>query len=593
MSTYYIDASVVTGGDGSEGDPFNLLADLSLSANDTVNLAGTFRGELIVETLDGLTIQQWNGRTKAILRGDTLISGTWLSFVSNEWQINIGTGLDLEGMVEDWDTRINGQGFHYGHLILGTSASLVQGEYDYDSGSGVLHVFSTTNPTSNGVVYGWCVGGHCIEITGINTLVRGLDIYLYTETTSGQGYGVRLLTCTDGLVEDCEIIDCGFHGIGFTSTPNTNNVISRCTVSGGSAAGTQFVSAITSGSIGQNLTGGIMIDCHANVYTNLDFAGVPMVLTSVAGYITHGSTDQFVQDLKFIRCTATPLTGSLWNYSGFSINSGTTVPSNLDDWTTYPVQLIDCSVPDGFIGVTSAESGTAVWVAYVRCYIETIAYNATISAGNNKLPYLGGCLLDSCVFIGNSDVGQDPILRTISGNNTELRIFNTILHNVVTATGVAHALMQWSGTDDTTALLRCRGSIFSCAVDIDSNSMGLLRDFHGTIDMNDCWYYRIAAGHFNFQGDTGQILKTDWSGTHDVNGVYDIDPGYTSRTTGNMQGTLNSAMKVTKKALALATERGINGRRYSGHYGPYQYGNTGHGLRKALDFFQDNLVTEL
>ena len=86
-------------------------------------------------------------------------------------------------------------------------------------------------------------------------------------------------------------------------------------------------------------------------------------------------------------------------------------------------------------------------------------------------------------------------------------------------------------------------------------------------NFRDCWYDNIGDG--TYSQNTNLNLQSEWSSVIDGNGVYDIDPGYTSIT--DLTPALTSALRTTKKTTTWPTPRmGINGNAYDGSYGAYQ-----------------------
>jgi hypothetical protein len=88
-------------------------------------------------------------------------------------------------------------------------------------------------------------------------------------------------------------------------------------------------------------------------------------------------------------------------------------------------------------------------------------------------------------------------------------------------------------------------------------------------DFKDCWYFNVDGGSFS---DNPSIeSETSWSSAVDPGGVYGADPQLEDDP-ADPEGIPGGSIRMLVKPLVRHAEIGVNGRLYSGHYGPYQYG---------------------
>ncbi len=135
--TYYVDAQNGSdAGSGGAADPWRTLSHAIGSAGagsadgDTLYLAGTFREKLaLISPGVGVTIAQWPGMPRAIVRGDVLtaLSDWTYTGTPGVFEIALPPGTcdhvndrtlpeGIATVVVDWDSSIDAAGRHYGHL---------------------------------------------------------------------------------------------------------------------------------------------------------------------------------------------------------------------------------------------------------------------------------------------------------------------------------------------------------------------------------------------------------------------------------------------------------------------------------------------
>jgi hypothetical protein len=589
MSTFYCDSVLGTGGgDGSEGDPVDTLALLEglMGDDDSAFIAGTYRREqLDLGTSYTGIVAQWDGRAKALLRGDAVITGTWTNTTGAEWSITYTDTLHL-GVSENWDTNINSDGYHFGHLTSGTAGALNAGEFDRVGTLTTVRLSDDSDP--NSAVMLRHKTGNAIDVKGTGWTIRGINFSGWVDSASANGYSIRAFSTSFGLIENCHSEDGGFHTFGFVSTPNNNNTILNCSGTGCNNGGSVFVMAVTNGTAEEMLNNKV-IGCHCELYGTIDALGVERD-ESLAGFFCHtAGTDTIgVAGCIFKQCTvgnaATPhssTSGSLRKPFGTGVIH--TAPTDINDYTTYSVQFIDCSAPDCQI-IATIFGNNVTSVAFVRCNFVCLNFEPGWSIAGIDIAGAGHVLIESCAIIFSSQGTQDSVVTTQGTGVMTLTLRNCLLYNIDTDFIQAHSFVRnLNATVNHTYILE--GCIF--AYDdpglADANSRSLLRTHQGTLTVNDCWYDNIAPSHYNMSGPVASDTESDWTGTVDVNGIYNVDPGLTA-SVFDVDGQ-------QKKVLANG-RRGLNGQRYAGNYGCYQKNSSGD-LRNNLAYFDQGLVVEL
>ena len=161
MASWYIHGT--TGSDANSGltellPRLTLPANASVTAGDTINIAGTIRSSAgdaasFSYSKSNLIFQQWPGQTQAILHGGTLAGTGWVQGADvgggTQWTKTIATGLTISRFAYKYDASTTSTGHHYG--IMRTNAlALTLGEATYNSGTGAAIINIPTGQSPNG-----------------------------------------------------------------------------------------------------------------------------------------------------------------------------------------------------------------------------------------------------------------------------------------------------------------------------------------------------------------------------------------------------------------------------------------------------------
>jgi len=589
--------------DGSAVTPKQTIAAVNtfLSANptdSTVFLAGKFQlGQAILATfLTDVTIKQWPGQTQAQVRGDVPVT-TWAATgPSGEFEAAGPTSIPAS-VVWNWDDNTHSDGRHFGHLVPGTFDSLAAGEWGYDAASDALQVrLPSTVPggadsdpddlteiawTSANTVAG-------IEIEGFDVLVDGLHVHLWV------GAGAYCISLNGGggknSVNNCVCFDGGFHVIGCHADVLSGH-LTNCTAGGcREAAGTTFVSygdegPTFSGTFKNNrvLAGGLLTDTDTTVMTGGSSG------PNSASYIIHTDNTIPVSDYVASDCT---FIGNQ-QCSGFAITLRGLYDEvgDVNDGETYPVRFYDCA----FLGYgrTISCQGSAVRsrVALFRCRM--VMDSASLGVGSGTAHGVTVETADSTVYM---ECCSMVMIQGAGGNASRQCLFIAAAQTIVAvncsfylenSTGSNSCTFRFSGSSGFLTLIQCVMQVSSGSEDrrlVRGDANSFFDDGSGK-DIRDCWYDNFASTVYAQNSNMNTLAE--WTALIDSNGIYDVDPGFTS--TSDLTPSDTSALRTTKKKIPWGTPRlGINKRPYDGTYGAYQFGVAGGGY-VAMSHF--NLVT--
>src|SRR5690606_9967438 len=139
-------------------------------------------------------------------------------------------------------------------------------------------------PPDEGDTYAWCRPGHGLLVQNSSHItISGVDAWLWPDQSTGQGYGIRMHSVSDSVIEDALVIDCGYHCVGFVNRVSEHNVFRRVTAGGSSpSSGTPFVFYGNAGDVSA-----VAEDCEIRCYTYLDTTGAPAGGDTLVGFYMH------------------------------------------------------------------------------------------------------------------------------------------------------------------------------------------------------------------------------------------------------------------------------------------------------------------
>lgn len=550
--------------------------------NSTAHLAGTFRTETFeVSNLVDCTVQQWEGQEEAILRADIDIDTPWIASGGGEYFTDLSNPPSgISRVFENWSERKDDNGANLGSLSnLGETSgagSLAQNERDYDEGIGRLHVrlygdddpntlrmtyVSSTGPSSDGPTF--------INCQGIT--VRGLKIWLYaffTDESFGDlgGYGLRFISgAQDILIEDCEFRDNGDGHIGFTHSGDVTGVHCRnCTFYGGSDQGGALQVFLDTSSASNF----VFEDFRVFGYPFLDRNGVrptdiPIGVNKYHRifWLTEGATSGTLQNFVFRN-------GYVDGYNNAvmaRVENDSVIPSDLEDWSTYSIRFEDIIAHRLRAPVENVVVGSAV--GFRRCVLHSPAMRDPDTTFDFAFSLVFRSLyLESCVVSGDTGSASVTGLVTIS-STTKLIAINSIFYDATITVGATKGIFRFIFS--ATERLKCVQSLIVSAVGNKiAYTQGVNNVVAANFNMVKNWYFGYAAA---MTDESTLDSVSEWQASIDADGIYGVDPEFSDPPT-DFQGTIGGALRTTTEVVAGATEKGVNKKPYSGHYGAYQYG---------------------
>lgn len=295
QQTWYIHAT--EGSDLNTGrspsSPFKTLARFRAAFENAetlpgaeLALSGTFREDMLLNFQDraqGLTIRRWNASENPedyplqspVIRGDKLLPGPFTrAGTSNMYVTEVPPGLAIEGVVWNWDSNVDLNGRHAGHLVPAASPAACANTPLSWYYTGTLLSINLT-PTSQalvdpgtGVLAYVASGpnaGICLQ-NAQGCTINGIAAYLWLRAVDG-AYGFSMEHATNSSFVNCSTIDTSHHGIGFTGTTGSGNTIDSCEVRGLMGLnGTPYADCFGFLSSGTEISNGLVTDCTAYCY---------------------------------------------------------------------------------------------------------------------------------------------------------------------------------------------------------------------------------------------------------------------------------------------------------------------------------------
>jgi hypothetical protein len=572
---------------GTRAEPRRSLAAASafLAAHPTgatVYLKGTFRGEALhASPVYHATITKWPGEPRPMIRADRITTG-WTP-AGLEWEADVGEEV-ITQVVEDWDARVLPDGRHYGHLRGGTFGSLRPGEWAQGEGdaASLLRVRPSSGEPADHVIGRIArEPRNGISLGADDTIVRGVDTALFC---SRHGLAAPGETAGNGIVfnesqrctiQDCDSWDGGIHCLAFL------NDSTDCTVRGCRLYASRSifgVSHLDMESDARDLRG-VVEDCHFACSGLLDWNGtvldaLPDEGDLVAGFFAQTNTDGNITDLVVRRCTFEQFANSPFSIS-IAIGRQTALPGDDTDPATYPVRIEDCTFRNqGQVGGVGQSVGNGAWAAFVRCRIDATRYatlptalgfGGILEINDSATP--SGFILDSCTMVWAENPLGGSAFAFRAGARP--RWLNSLCWSR-TAEPESHGV-RWFLSVEGGVHAWARGSVFGYRAPHPSHRLWAHDAGMGAAnhDFQDCWYVNIAGG--SFSDEPGLSTTAAWLANVDPGGIYATDPEIADDPE-DPEGLSGGSLQSIVKPLPRHTAVGINGRLYSGHYGPYQYG---------------------
>lgn len=451
------------------------------------------------------------------------------------------------------------------------------------------------------------------------------------------GYSIRGADCVDSEFRNIVSIDSGYHGPSYVGDACRFNVLRDIQIWGG-APNTNAGNSSTVFYSGPGLGTSNIIGCRgyrvrAFKYTFLGRDGKPVPFPFVGtdvgtagtyysncdGLISHtnaiASTNE-VQDVEWQDCEVIE-SGDLSDNSrcvgnGLQGGGSSSTPTNALDWRTYPVRFVRCKITNGSRNLHAANHS----VAFYQCRFEMARMGPNISAsGAQSLGFASGSgsgtvNYTACEFVLNMhNAGGSAVYAWNSGGavgGTFKHIFiNSAVYGTSPSTSANDKALFFTNQALGKEYQYARGSIFgyqwcNATTATGSGTKWLVANATAStgateINFRDCFYFNISVSRYigfsggsNYGGESAYRTSIDPTGVFpgsDFATVLAQDP--TAATIAQGQTIRNAfadwdgrtlrlsphALGVTK-TLGVRTDVGFNGRVYSGHYGPWQYGGT-------------------
>lgn len=598
-ATWYVHAQ--SGSDSNAGTlaaPFGTLTKLAtvmVSGDDAV-LAGTFRESVTFTGLEGCAWRQWGGQSEWCIRGDTVIaSNAWTSVGGGVYSTTVSlAGTDtVEAVVVNWDTSINANGLHYGHLTAGTYASLSEDQWGVSGSTLRVRLAGDANPS--GFTIAWCRGGtdrgNGFNLNGCsNCVVDDFCAQLWVDSDANTGYGLRAYGNTDGNVYRINRTDdTGYHAVCVNAYLGTcsNNIIEPSRTGLGRCAGNASGGIpLTFYTTQANQYGNIGRDLHIVASPFLKRDGLTGTHTGTIGGV-YSHTDGVVAlngvTWERIRITYPYAVGV--NSSGVDAGNTTRVAAaSEEDWTAYGVKAIECRIDGAFAPGLNLNAG----MADVRCsYL--FAGSATKSQSTGVLYSTASGvartrLLDACEVMFNlGDSGSTAAVFVRGWTNDRWVFLNCSFAEYGTGTNERRFFAPVGSTASVTAK--------QCIFAYTASTATFRRFYNGDSGYDNS---TVSNGVESFAPRVFEdcsyvrIVDTVWSSRADFNtqaewiNASGIDAGGQASTSTPFEEPAFSAR--LKRSHALWTYRdtgtsghtlvGINRKPWTGTLGAYQYNSS-------------------
>ncbi len=466
QQTWYIHAT--EGNDLNTGkspsSPFRTLARFRAAFNNyetghgaDLALSGTFREDLFLNFAgrsQALTIRRWNATENPedyplqapVVRGDKLLDGPFIrAGTSNMYVTEVPAGLAIESVVWNWDSNVDLNGRHAGHLIPTASPAACAATPLSWYYSGTLLSINLT-PTSQalvdpqtGVLAYVPVGpnaGICLQ-NPQGCSINGIQAYLWLHSVDGT-YGFSMEHASGCSFVNCSTIDTSHHGIGFTGSTGAGNTIDSCEVRGlMGLTGTNYSDCFGFLSNGTEITSGLVTDCTAYCYGILTPDRKQLrPERSVSGFLC-GTTyvpNVFIRSLLVERFTVYifPEGG---RYAVPARINDTLAPTDSNDPATYALRFDAMNVVNGACLILSGLNSNA---AYVDCTFDLSRASAlgfystgaitTHASGSPNHTLFKGCTIATNVDHPSGLFSNSIVVGVSNGN--DLRFIDTAINEI-------------------------------------------------------------------------------------------------------------------------------------------------------------------
>ena len=543
--------------------------------------------------------------------------------------INNLSSVSIASVTVDWERNIDIYGRRYGHLLLVANAAAVastDGSYYIDTtpNPDVLYVNpygrvdATATPASNIPDMTYKVvrlvrHNEGMSATAVDNIsFERIDFGPFCEPTATNTAGsaawcLLFVGSSNVHLDHCNFWDGGYHCVGWTTSTNgdveENLLVENCLASGlATAAGTVFVTH--SGGTGGIVRNAVYRNCTALVHGLLseNLVDLTPVATQLMGFYSHGATNS-IQGLTYENCFVRGFSDTTVNVRAWGCDSS---PAATDSksFKTYPIKLIDCEA----IGAASAVTTTNA-AAIKRCRFNTEDYALDNALGENASTCSGFWVqgasaqfyAESSVLITNT--GQSGTDNRVIGWQGDCMMVNCAIidYNTIATLARYDVFLREESNSD---VLDLRQNIFArynkttgleMRPGLTGSSVNQTSAIYLSPNASDVYINNVIIGCLQMQKNDGFNAAYDtfaeWKATYDTSLIVDtnyfppldIDPNtsdpsyflklYLFELQTGRQSPGSWFDKYRNVRTTYQPEMGINGRKYNGNIGPYQWGD--------------------
>lgn len=550
--------------------------DAATANGDTIYVQGTIRSSAgnaatITYTHSNMTIAAWPGGTQPIFHGGTLTGTGWTPIGGNKYTKPHATSLTISRWAFKYDASVTATGQHFGVLVQAAGANN-SGEVDYDSLTGNTTINVPSAPTvAADVMYALADAVvSAIQFTGgTNNTVSGQDFKFYPSSSGQFGWGV----CTNGganlLVYGCRFWDMGNHSAGTLGggVDCSGAMIVACTHYSGRPDCSPFV--FFQNNAAGNLTACRLNNCtiHFKRHTGVDgvTATAGQAANTQTAIITHSDAGTPIRDILLDGCRLIGYAGEDATLVGASFTS---TPTNLWDWSTFPVRADRCT----FTNMAFWRGGFET-LAVRRSSIDltragSSALNGLSTQGMLYVPGGKRLLLESCTvtYTATNDGAGGFFIGFLMGADGRFCFLNTSVWN----TGTQAGTNMFQG-DFTSGGLFARGTVFGSNVGFQLLTNDADAGF--TLDVSDCAYFNVTAGAWS--SVASRNTAAEWLATVDAAQYIPPSAPFPLAPSSLALNTSSPLWFRKRTSSAIVPLSGINVPcTYGGFFGAYQYPNT-------------------
>ncbi|MFG0274102.1 MAG: hypothetical protein ACF8QF_03500 [Phycisphaerales bacterium] len=561
----YVDFHAPEGGDGTASMPFNSMHDFVPAPGDTVYLTGTVRERGVEYTgLTDVTFTGWPGRDRPVFRADIALTDGW----SADSTPGVYTILPPPGwagsvivaceITEDWETRIDADGRHFGHFEYRGLISEVRNEpgtwtFHTQTGRFVVHPADGMSPAVSGRQY-------AVEFQELQFALRDCErIAISGVDFIRTGAAVSVGAGADVLIEDVNAIATDLVYAArwpTTSSPGPSGLIVQNAL-------------VHQGEI--RVVGG---DARFENVTIHDYP--PLGLTGdVNDPEDHlGLIVRNGEDVSFSNCSFIGYPGTAGT---IRIDDILPIPASPLVASTYAVRFVDCEFDSmlRFAAIDPSPSADFdnVSVAFERCRL-TFDRPADQSLKTRIEPPIDIDGVDARLLFSACILDIDA--RGLGGFSPIQIEEGAVLFNNSTIVARLDPTQRIVRTLTTAGTVEAVQSIIvrdAPGPFILGSNTEPLADLQDSLRFDGNWFFNITNGDYHSNPAIDEAFEWSFYIDNSPNLSLGVDPVFSDLAAGDLSLALSSPIRnVAPDANLLAPERGVFGAFHDGRYGAQQFG---------------------